>query len=259
MTTDVLDGLIPTDGIRGQRVLDLLEKAIETQTPLVRKNIDRVRQQNPEAPPAQVIRILERTYVRALTGLGALAGGIAAAPGVGTGDAWASSAGEALPPLEASVLFALSIAEVHGVPEDEIEHRRAIVVGIMLGGTGSATSTKIARHTGQHWGDQVVAMVPGVTLRRINKILGRRNFVTKYGTTQGIVVLSHVVPIGISAVIGGGAHAALAAVAVRASRRVFGSPPASWQASEPSTPPASKDSSADPGCANDVSPATRMP
>ena len=173
MATDAHDGPVPEAAVRGQRVLDLLDKAIDLQSPLVRKNIARARQRNPEATPAEVIRNLERMYVSALTGTGAAVGGAAAAPGVGTGVALALSAGEALSSLELSALFALSIAEVHGVPIDEIERRRTIVMGIMLGGSGSATITKVAERTGQHWGRQVVAKVPAETLRQINKILGK--------------------------------------------------------------------------------------
>ncbi|MFI0901870.1 hypothetical protein [Streptomyces sp. NPDC020983] len=226
MTTDGSDGSLPGASVRGQRVLDLLDKAIDVQTPLVRKNIARARQRNPKATPAQIIRSLERMYISALTGTGAAVGGTAAAPGVGTGVALALSAGETLSSLELSALFALSIAEVHEVPIDELERRRTIVMGIMLGGTGSATIAKVAERTGQHWGRQVVAKVPIETLRQINKILGR-NFITKYGTKQGIIVLGRVAPFGIGAVIGGGANAALAALAVRAGRRAFGPPPTS--------------------------------
>lgn len=60
--------------------------------------------------------------------------------------------GETLSSLELSVVFALSPAEVHGVPVDEVERRRTIVMGIMLGGPDSATITKVAERTGQHWG-----------------------------------------------------------------------------------------------------------
>ncbi|MFI7450377.1 hypothetical protein ACIBQX_22985 [Nonomuraea sp. NPDC049714] len=227
MATDAFDEPVPASAIRGQRVLDLLDKAINVQSALVRKNIARARQRNPEATPAQVIRHLERMYVSALTGTGAAVGGTAAAPGVGTGVALALSAGEALSSLELSALFALSIAEVHGVPIDEIERRRTIVMGIMLGGTGSATITRAAERTGQHWGRQVVAKVPVETLRQINRILGK-NFVTKYGTKQGIIVLGRVAPFGIGALIGGGTNAAMAALTVRAGRRAFGPPPTSW-------------------------------
>ncbi|WP_432901655.1 hypothetical protein ACQP1S_31320 [Micromonospora matsumotoense] len=227
MVTDAPDGSVPEAAGGGQRVLDLLDKAITLQSPLVRKNIARARQRNPEATPAEVIRNLERMYVSALTGTGAAVGGAAAAPGVGTGVALALSGGEFLSSLQLSALFALSIAEVHGVPIDEVERRRTIVMGIMLGGSGSATITKVAERTGQHWGRQIVGQVSGETLRQINKLLGR-HFITKYGTKQGIIVLGRVAPFGIGAVIGGGANAALATLAVRAARRAFGPPPTSW-------------------------------
>ncbi|MFR9724453.1 hypothetical protein ACL02R_13970 [Streptomyces sp. MS19] len=213
--------------VPGQRVLDLLDKAIGVQAPLVRRNIARARQRNPDATPAQAIRSLERMYVSAFTGTGAAVGGTAAVPGVGTGVALSLSAGEALTSLGMSTLFVLSLAEVHGVPVDELERRRTIVMGIMLGETGSATVAKVAGRTGRHWGRQVVGRVPAEALRRINRALGR-HFVTKYGTRQGIIVLGRVAPFGIGAVIGGSANAALAAATVRAARRAFGPPPEAW-------------------------------
>jgi hypothetical protein len=77
--------------------------------------------------------------------------------------------------------------------------------------------------------------VPVETLRQINKIL-RRNFVTKYGTKQGIIVLGRVAPFGIGAVIGGGANAAVAALTVKAGRRAFGTAPAEWPSPTRNTP-----------------------
>ncbi|MFB7780830.1 hypothetical protein [Streptomyces bauhiniae] len=240
MATGAPDEPDPAAAVPGQRALALLDKALDAQSPLVRKNIARARQRNPQATPAQVIRNLERMYVSALAGTGAAVGGTAAAPGVGTGVALALSAGEALSSLELSTLFALSLAEVHGIPLDEMERRRTIVMGILLGGKGSETITKVAQRTGQHWGRQVVAKVPVETLRQVNGILGK-NFVTKYGTKQGIIVLGRVAPFGIGAVIGGGANAALATLAVRAGRRAFGPPPVSWPWPTYSTPSASGD------------------
>lgn len=227
MATGVGDGLAAEAPGPGQRVLDLVDKAIDLQSPLVRRNIDRARQRKPDATPEQVIRTLERMYISALAGTGAAVGGAAAAPGVGTTVSLALSAGEALSSLELSALFALSVADVHGVSLDEIERRRTIVLGVLLGGSGSTTITKVAERTGQHWGRQVVAKVPVETLRRINGILGR-NFITKYGTKQGVIVLGRVAPFGIGAVIGGGANAALATLTVRSARRAFGPAPEAW-------------------------------
>lgn len=236
MASDALEGPVPASSGRGQPILDLLDKAIGLQTPLVRRNIARARQRNPEATPAEVVRTLERMYVSALAGTGAAVGGAAAAPAVGTGIALALSAGEAFSSLELSALFALSVAEVHGVRLDEIERRRTLVMGVMLGESASTTIGKVAERTGQHWGRQLVSKVPLATLRQINSVLGR-NFITKYGTKQGIIVLGRVVPFGIGAVIGGGANATIAALAVRAARRAFGPAPQSWPEPAPESPP----------------------
>ncbi|MEU4445368.1 hypothetical protein AB0K14_22150 [Actinosynnema sp. NPDC050801] len=240
MASDALEGPVPASSGRGQLILDLLDKAIGLQTPLVRKNIARARQRNPEATPAEVVRTLERMYVSALAGTGAAVGGVAAAPAVGTGIALALSAGEAFSSLELSTLFVLSVAEVHCVRLDEIERRRTLVMGILLGQSGSTTIGKVAERTGQHWGRQLVSKVPTATLRQINSVLGR-NFITKYGTKQGIIVLGRVAPFGIGAVIGGGANATVAALAVRAARRAFGPAPQSWPETSPEPKPESPD------------------
>ncbi|MGW3993940.1 hypothetical protein ACWEF6_10675 [Amycolatopsis sp. NPDC004772] len=228
MASDALERSVPASSGQGQPILELLDKAIGLQAPLVRKNIARARQRNPEATPAEVVRTLERMYVSALTGTGAAVGATAAAPAVGTGVALALSAGEAFSSLELSVLFVLSVAEVHGVRLDEIERRRTLVMGILLGQSGSnAIVGKVAERTGQHWARQLVSKVPTATLKQINSVLGK-NFVTKYGTKQGIIVLGRVAPFGIGAVIGGGANATVAALAVRAARRAFGPAPQAW-------------------------------
>jgi len=61
-----------------------------------------------------------------------------------------------------TALFAFSLAQIHGVPLDEIERRRPLVMGIMIGGSGTEAIPKIAERTGQHWAKQIV-----VTLVRI--------------------------------------------------------------------------------------------
>jgi hypothetical protein len=232
VASDALEGPVPASSGRGQPILGLLDKAIGLQTPLVLRNIARARQRNPEATPAEVVRTLERMYVSTLAGTGAAVGGAAAAPAVGTGIGLALSAGETFSSLELSALFVLSVAEVHGVPLDEIERRRTLVMGILLGQSGSTTIGKVAERTGQHWGSQLVGKVPAATLLKINKVLGR-NFITRYGTRQGIIVLGRVVPFGIGAVIGGGANATVAALAVRAARRAFGPAPQAWPGASP--------------------------
>lgn len=215
------------DGPRWDLVRKALDKALNVQNAAVEKHIARARQRNPEASPADVVKTLELMYRSALTGTGAAVGATAAIPAVGTGAALALSGGEMLSSMELTVLFALSVAQVHGVRVDELERRRTLVLGIVLGGSSGETISKIAERTGQHWAKAIVDSVPVSTLRQVNKVLGR-NFVTKYGTKQGILVLGKVVPFGIGAVIGGGANLAVSEATVRTARRAFGPAPDAW-------------------------------
>lgn len=110
-----------------------------------------------------------------------------------------------------------------------------LIMAVMLGDSGAATVTKIAERTGGHWGKKFVGSIPIETIRQINKVLGR-NFVTKYGTKQGILVLGKALPFGFGAAIGCAGNAALGWVTVRAARRAFGAPPAAWARSGMGTP-----------------------
>ncbi|WNV84714.1 hypothetical protein [Umezawaea sp. Da 62-37] len=222
MVSDAFVESAPAASGRGQPILDLMDKAISLQVPLVGKHIARARQRNPEATPAEVVRTLERMYVSALTGRGVMAGGA-----VGTGIALALSAGEFFSSLKLSTLFVLSIAEVHGVRLDEIERRQTLVMVVLIGEYGSTAFGQVAGRTSQHWGRQLVSKVSPATLRQLNRGLST-NFITKYGTKQGVIVLGQVVPIGISAAIGGVANAIVAVMAVQAARRTFGPAPRSW-------------------------------
>lgn len=212
-----------------QALTSALNKALSIQGSAISKNLARARQRHPDATPAQVIKTLETMYRAALTGTGAAVGAVAAAPGVGTGAAIALSGGEVLTSLELTTIFVLSVAEVHGVRVEELERRRTLVLGVALGGGGSETIAKISERTGQYWAKQLIEKIPYAQILKINKVLGR-NFVTKYGTKQGIIVLGRVVPFGIGAVIGGGANLALSEITVRASRRAFGPAPTTWPA-----------------------------
>jgi hypothetical protein len=206
---------------------DALDKALGLQVSVISKNIARARQRRPDASPVEVCLALERMYRASLAGTGAAVGAAAAVPGVGTGAAVALAGGEVLSTLELTALFALSLAQVHGVRIDELERRRTLVIGMLLGGGGAETIVKISERSGRHWAKQIVHGIPVARLKQINKVLGK-NFVTKYGTKQGIVVLGKVVPFGIGAIIGGGANLALAEGTIRASRVAFGPAPEKW-------------------------------
>ncbi len=216
-----------TTGGAERAVMKLVDRALEFQAPLVRGHVARIRSRHPGVDSAAVITRLNTELRTATISSGAAVGGSAAAPGVGTGAALAAlSAGEAVGFMNATALYVLAGAEVHGMALRDIERRRALLLAIMLGDAGAKSVAQVAERTGQHWAKGLVNAIPMSKIHTINKILGP-NFVTKYGTTRGVLVLGRVVPFGVGAAIGGAANAVFSQGVIKASNVAFGPPPAS--------------------------------
>ena len=208
--------------------LALLDKALALQAPLTEHHIARLRRNRPEATPREIVGRLNAELRAATISAGAGVGAVAAAPTVGTGVALALSAAEAVAFLDATVLYILARGEVQGITIEDVERRRTLVMAVMLGDAGARGVGKVAERTGQHWARQLVRGIPKSKILAVNKVLGR-NFVTKYGTKQGILVLGRVIPFGIGAVIGGTANAIFSQGIITASNRAFGAPSQSWE------------------------------
>ena len=67
---------------------------------------------------------------------GAAVGSAAAFPGIGTLVAMSAVAGETVVFLEATAVFVLAVAEVHGIPAEHRERRRALVLAVLVGDDG---------------------------------------------------------------------------------------------------------------------------
>ncbi len=211
-----------------------LEKAISIQQSPAAGYVARLRRARPDATPAEIIAVLEKQYLAAVTGTGAAVGGVAAAPGVGSVVALTLSGGETAVFLEATALFALAVAEVHGIRVDEVERRRTLVLTVVLGDRGAMLVEKITGRTGQHWGDLLPDVIPTSSITAINKTLGRW-FLTRYGRRQGVLAISRVAPFGIGAAIGAAGNRAFGRQVVDTSRRVFGPAPSNFANDGPAT------------------------
>ncbi len=205
-----------------------LDKAITIHQPVVAAHVRRVRERHPMASPSDIIGTLEKQYVATVIATGTAAGGVAAAPIVGTAASIAVSVGETIGFLEASALFGLAVAEVHGEKIDDLERRRTLLLAVLLGDSGASLVEKAAGRTGKHWGKLLTDAIPMSSITKINKVLGRW-FVTKYGTKQGIIVIGRLAPFG----IGGIGNALFGRTVVAGARRAFGEPPADWPADVP--------------------------
>lgn len=207
-----------------QGLTSALDKALRLNQGMVDAYLARARRSRPDASPDEIVTSLERQYLSAVTTLGVGAGATAAMPGAGTAVGLAVNLAEVATFIEASAVFVLAVAEVHGVRVDELERRRTLVMAVLLGNGGSSFIQKAAGRTGPYWGRSLVKAIPMTTVDAINRVLGPC-FVTKFGTKQGILVLGRELPFGIGAVIGGGGNAVLGRATIAAARRAFGPAP----------------------------------
>ena len=108
-----------------------IEKLLSVQRPVVLAHLRGIRARKPNATPEEVIRILERRYLAAVTTGGAVVGATSAIPAVGVVSSLALSAVETAGFLEASALFAQSVTEVHGIAVDDPTRARTLVMTLI--------------------------------------------------------------------------------------------------------------------------------
>ena len=119
--------------VAARALSQIIERGARVQAPAVKAYVDRLREHNPNASPAEIVGKLENHYLAAVMASGAAVGSAAAFPGIGTLVAMSAVAGETVVFLEATAVFVLAVAEVHGIPAAHRERRRALVLAVLVG------------------------------------------------------------------------------------------------------------------------------
>lgn len=211
------------NGALEKAVVEALDHGSRLQAPAVAKYVARLRRAHPDESPAQLVARLERQYLLAVTSSGSAVGASAAIPGVGTIAALAAVSAETTFFMEASALFTLAVAAVHGVRPENTEQRRALVLAVVLGDSGMEIVQKSVGTSAKNWGTVFANKIPG--LSGMNDSLLKR-FVVRFITKRAALMAGKVVPAGIGAVIGGVGNRALGKATVNNARKAFGPAPA---------------------------------
>ncbi|MBF6228979.1 hypothetical protein IU470_28295 [Nocardia abscessus] len=206
-------------------VVELLDTGSRLQAPAVAKYVDRIRRSHPDESPAQIIDRLEKQYLLAVTGSGSAVGATAAFPGVGTVAAIAAVSAETTFFMEASAVFTLAVASVHGITPEDQEQRRALVLAVVLGESGMQIVEKSVGTSAKNWGTAFANRIPG--LSSMNDSLLKR-FIIRFITKRAALMAGKVLPAGIGAVIGGTGNRALGKATISNARKAFGPPPGTW-------------------------------
>ncbi|MGX1575489.1 hypothetical protein [Cellulosimicrobium funkei] len=201
-----------------------LDKAVTIPSHVIRAHVDSVRRRNPEASPAQIVRILEREYLLVIQTAGGAVGAAAAFPAVGTGVGIALTSSDVATFFASSAAFALAVADVHGIAVDDVGRRRALLLATVLGEKGVRDVERATQGSGLAWGKVLLTSMPAGTLVKVNKALGNRFLRTQLAKQSGLA-LGRLVPFGVGAVVGVAGARALGHGVIAQSRRAFGPPP----------------------------------
>lgn len=207
----------------------LIERSSRLQAPAVKAYVQRLREHSSSATPAEIITKLEKRYLAAVMASGAAVGSAAAFPGIGTLAALSAVAGETVVFLEATSLFVLAVAEVHGIPADHRERRRALVLAVLVGDEGKRAVADLlgTGRTSGAWLSDGAATLPLPAVSQLNSRL-LRHFVKRYTLKRGAIAFGKLLPVGIGAAVGGVGNRMMGKKIVGNARKAFGNPPPRW-------------------------------
>ncbi|MBO3086638.1 hypothetical protein [Cellulomonas fengjieae] len=201
-----------------------LAKAVTIPSSTIHAHVDSVRSRNPEATPEQIVRILEKEYLRVVQATGGAVGATAAAPAVGTGVAFMLTASDVATFFGASAAFALAVASVHGIEVEDTERRRGLLLTTILGDSGGKIVTGGAELTSVSVARALLTRMPLATVRKVNTSMTRR-FVRTQLTKQAGLAVGRLIPFGVGLIVGVTGARALGKDVIEGARKAFGPAP----------------------------------
>lgn len=223
--------------------------AIAVQRPAAAAYIKEVRRKNPSATPAQVMKTIEAQYVASTTIASTAIGASATIPGVGIPVALGLGVADLIFFYETTALFALTMTELRGIPIDDPERAKAVVLGALLGekrrskvtelvlsvlpagstitGARAAAGTALQGATPK-WGDLLAQQLPDSALVPVTMVLAQRAIAQ--GAVMGTVkISSKAIPV-VGAIAGGATSFYFGSGVVKSVRDGFSAPADSWPA-----------------------------
>lgn len=237
----------PTSAVLPADFQDRAFKAIAVQRPAATAYIKEVRRKKPTATPADVMKTIESQYVATTTVASTAVGASAALPVVGVPVAIGLGVADLLFFYETTALFALCMAELRGIPVEDPDRAKAIVLGALLSekrkskvasivlsalpagaaiaGARAATGEAV-NSANPKWGDLIAKQLPDSALVPVTVVLARQAIAQ--GAVMGTVkISSKAIPV-IGAVAGGATSFYFGSGVVKSCRAGFSAPVDEW-------------------------------
>ncbi|NYF09817.1 hypothetical protein HDC94_000973 [Leifsonia sp. AK011] len=226
---------------------DRVFKAIAVQRPAAAAYIKEIRRKNPAASPADVMKKIEAQYVATTTTASAAIGASAAIPAVGVPIAIGLGVADLLFFYETTALFALCMTELRGIPIDDPDRAKVVVLGALLGEKRKSPVTQIVMGAlpagatiagaqgvvgatlsgaAPKWGDLLSQQLPDSALVPVSIVLAKQAIAQ--GSVMGVVkISSKAIPV-IGAVAGGATSFYFGSSVVKSCRAGFSAPVETW-------------------------------
>ena len=195
-----------------QGFMAAINKVISAQSSIIIGYVERLKKSNKNASPQELQELIDKHFLKIVSGTGAAAGASAAIPGIGLVSGAAAIGAESLVFLEAAAWYILASAHLRGDDIRDEERRRALVLVVLTGSQGSALVDTLLGDVTTLSGMKSAATLSrfsGPTLSGINGRLTKL-FLKQARKKLKWAWLSKLLPMGVGAVLGTTANRKLA-------------------------------------------------
>ncbi|MDO5729627.1 MAG: hypothetical protein Q4P71_08400 [Actinomycetaceae bacterium] len=182
-------------------VSDVIDTMIDIPNESIIRKVNELRKEHPHATPADLERIVTKQFRRLASGTSGAAGATAAFPGLGTIAGLGVSSAQLVGFVTQAGYYVLTLAHIHGIPIDDIDKRRLLVLTSLMGEQGAEIASS-------QFGFSTLTALKGYasdvqrqTIKRVNTALAKQ--ASKQATRRGITAtFGRVMPFGIGAALG---------------------------------------------------------
>lgn len=209
-----------------------LELAVKLPAGSVKRRVQRLRRKYPTATPTELVERAGATFRAQAASSSSAVGATAAAPAIGTATAVALSGAQLAAFLAASGYYVLTVAEIHGVVNTDVQRRKALLLLALLGPEDAAL---IQKQLGVTLLNAAREFLPGSSSAMVQMVNSKLSswLARKLGSRALGQTMGRLLPFGVGAAVGWFGGRKLAHRVITGTAAVMGPPPLVFGAESP--------------------------
>jgi hypothetical protein len=200
---------LPVARVLAKPLTTAIDQVVKARYEPAAASVHELRAKHLGATASDLADVIVARYRKELGGMGAVSGGIAAVPGIGTGIMVAGSVSETGWSVVRLGQMILELGVVYGHDAQDIEERRAWVLAVLALALGVAEGLEqTAGLVVRRGGVAALRAMPAARVARINRLIASR-MLLRWGSMQTAFRLGNAIPFGVGAAVGVGANVLL--------------------------------------------------